>query len=570
MTAGNRTGFKMYSFNTTVRMPDKNIEFLQLFKKYEGTLFDDTRRTEYYIDAIQSGIIKPTKVNFNTREKIRRGEKLTDDEIKEILQNNRPRNGFGGRVGDFMSAMSSQGFLQKQGKRYRLTNLGNELLEKPENETDIYIKAMINLEYGSIDRNTATNKAIPFLNMIFVMNELEKQHEIQKIPYKGISDFELGTFVFSMKDCNYQKSVKNIFEYRALNGNKTNYEYAMKYIHEENGVLAISENTLKDYTDEVLRKFKKTGLFIEDKQYKKSYYRFSPIEEEKIKLLIDNYSDYKWINYTDTDEYFNRIESYVLPWEADNSLYSQILRKKAEIVGLTDSLKKMDKKIREEIESKYNDYIFQNSVLEDFTYDLIIHELEMINGKCKGKSILPDTEDYVKLEWFTSLLLSKKFGKNYVKSNLKFYDDGTPKCCAAGGKADIEFYTPGMNYNIEVTTISNKNQQVNNETTSVLRHLDETNKSGKGKKTTAIMIAPYIHYDTINIYQISATGISKNTIAVPLTIDAFIKTVQESDSYEEFSQKVNEYCELMKSIPVADFEKMINDIKLNEEQIKNE
>lgn len=162
MTAGNRTGLKMYSFNTTVRMPDKNIEFLELFKKYEGTLFDDAQRTNYYIEAIKTGIVKPMNMTPEIREKIRRGEDLTSDEIKEVLQNNRPRNGFGGRVGDFMSAMASQGFLQKQGKRYRLTNLGNELLTNPENETDIYIKAMINLQYGSIDRNTATNKAIPF------------------------------------------------------------------------------------------------------------------------------------------------------------------------------------------------------------------------------------------------------------------------------------------------------------------------------------------------------------------------------------------------------------------------
>lgn len=564
MTAGNRTGLKMYSFNTTVRMPDKNIEFLELFKKYEGTLFDDSQRTNYYIDAIKSGIVKPMNISPEIREKIRRGIELEAEEIKEVLQNNRPRNGFGGRVGDFISAMSSQGFLQKQGKRYRLTNLGNELLENPENETDIYIKAMINLQYGSIDRNTATNKAIPFLNMIFVMNELQHRYREENIPYKGISDFELGTFVFTMKDCDYKKAVKDILLYRKQYGGNVDYEYAMKYIHEDNGILAISENTLKDYTDEVLRKFRKTGLFTEDKHYRKSYYNFSSVEEEKIKLLIDNYSDYKWINFKDLDEYFNRIESYVLPWEADDSLYSKILKRKAEIVGLTESLDRMDKKIRDEIESKYNDFIFQNISFDDINYDLIIHELEMINGKQKGVSILPDTENYVKLEWFTSLLLSKKFGKSRVKSNLKFYDDGTPKCCAGGGEADIEFCTPGVNYNIEVTTISNKNQQVNNETTSVLRHLDEKNRTGGGNRTTAIMIAPYVHYDTINIYQISANGISRDTIAVPLTIDAFINIVQEADSYEEFDQKISDYCDLLKKMPVSDFEKLINEIRVHE------
>ncbi len=561
MTAGNRTGIKMYSFNTTVRMPDKNIEFLELFKEYEGTVFDDTERLKYYIDAIKKNIVKPMNVSPTSREKIRRGQDLSDDEIKEILANNRPRNGFGGRVGDFISAMSSQGFIQKQGKRFRLTSLGNELITKPENETDIYTKAMVSLQYGSVDRYTATNKAIPFLNMIFVMNELNNKFDQKE---QGISDFELGVFVFTMSDCNYKKVASEIIEYRENNGGKKDYDFAMSFIHNNRHILAISENTLDDYTDEVLRKFKKTGLFTEEKKYKKNIYRFSEVESEKINLLIKKFEDYKWVNYNSIDDYFNVIEHVILPWEEDNSLYSIILKKKAELIGWQKDLDNLDKTAREEIESKYSDYIFQNTIKDEYTLDLIIHELEMINGKVKGNSILPDTENYIKLEWFTSLLLSNKFGVQNVKSHLRYYDDGTPKCCAGGNEPDVELYSNDTSYNIEVTTISNKNQQVNSETTSVLRHLDESNRK-TNTKTKAIMVAPYIHYDTINIYQISARGISTETIAVPLTIDAFIKVVIDSDSIEDFDKKIDEYAKLLLDLEVSDFEKMVNEIDIIKE-----
>lgn len=561
MTAGNRTGIKMYSFNTTVRMPDKNIEFLELFKEYEGKLFDDTERLNYYIEAIKKNIVKPMNITPSVREKIRSGQDLSDDEIKEILAHNRPRNGFGGRVGDFISAMASQGFLQKQGKRFRLTSLGNELITKPENETDIYTKAMISLQYGSIDRNTATNKAIPFLNMIFVMDELNNKYD-QKLV--GISDFELGVFVFTMSDCNYKKTASEIMEYRKNNGGKKDYDFAMNFVHNVRKILAISASTLDDYTDEVLRKFKKTGLFTEEKKYKKNIYRFSEVESEKVNLLIKKYENYRWINYNSVDDYFNSIEQIILPWEEDDSLYSLILKKKAELIGWQKDLDNIDKTTRDEIESKYSEYIFQNMVKDEYTLDLIIRELEMINGKIKGNSILPDTENYIKLEWFTSLLLSNKFGVENVKSNLRYYDDGTPKCCAGGNEPDVELHSERTSYNIEVTTISNKNQQVNMETTSVLRHLDDSNKKNKNK-TKAIMVAPYVHYDTINIYQISAKGISTETVAVPLTIDAFIKVVIESDTFEDFDKNIDKYAELLLNSEVSDFERIVNEISIIKE-----
>lgn len=567
MPSGNRTGIKMYSFNTTVRMPDKNIEFLELFKKYENLIFDDTARLQYYIDAIQIGIVKPKNVIPEVREKIRSGIKLTSEEIEKILRDNKPHNGFSGRVGDFLSAMTSQGFIQKQGKRFRITQLGNELIEHPENEADIYTKAMLILEYGSSDRITAENKAIPFLNTIFVIDGINKYNRENNIPKSGISEFELGVFVLTMSDCNYARTIKEILAYRKEYDGKINYEFAMDFVHNVRKILKIQEDTLygpKSYTNEVVRKFKKTGLFTERKLFKNTYIDFSEVEQEKIKLLVEEYSNYKWKLYRDNDDYFNDIETNLLPWEKDDSKYAQILKRKAEILGYQKELTNLDRNKYNEIEKMYNNYIFQtNSIIEEIPIDIIINELQMINGKVKGRSMLPDTENYVKLEWFTALLLSKKFGKKYVKSNLTFFDDGTPKSCAGGGEADIEFKQDNIDYNIEVTTISNLNQQANKETTSVLRHLEDTNITNGDKEARAIMVAPYIHFDTIQIYKISAIGISQNTIAIPITIECMIKLIMESKDIEEFNKKIEEVFEKLKQSEIAEYQKYINSIKID-------
>lgn len=570
MTSGNRAGIKMYSFNTTVRMPDKNIEFLDLFRKYEGKLFDTEERTQFYIDAINSGIVSPKNISDESREKLRIGIPLTGQELKTVLEDNKPRNGFGGRVGDFLGAMSSQGFIQKQGKRFRLTQLGNQLIENPENEQDIYTKAMIKLQYGSIDRGTADNKAIPFLNLLFTINELNiKYKNDSKYANRGISEYEIGVFILTMSDCNYKKTAAEIESYRDRYNGKADEAFALNFIHTKRKILSIQYNTIfgsASYTDEVMRKFKKTGLLAEHRGFNRNnYFNFSVIEIEKIKLLLEEYDNYSWKKYTDADLYFADMEDVVLPWERSDSAYARTMAKKAELVGMVEELKNKDRATYQKIEEKYNNFVFQNSNYSDeIPSEIIMSELEMINGRMKGKSILPDTENYIKLEWFSALLLSKKFGKEHVKSNLTYYDDGTPKSCAGGNTPDIEFDAKDIDYNIEVTTISNATQQENNETTSVIRHINEKSEM-TNKQCRAIMVAPYIHYDTITIYKIATSDRTINTKAIPITIDAFISLVGESGSLEDFNIRVDEiYSRMINSTP-HDYQRFINGIKVDVE-----
>ena len=73
---------------------------------------------------------------------------------------------------------------------------------------------MIGLEYGSTSRVTVDNKANPFLNTIFVINELRKHYAEKGEDFKGITLYEFGLFVLTMKNCNFKKAVDNILAYR--------------------------------------------------------------------------------------------------------------------------------------------------------------------------------------------------------------------------------------------------------------------------------------------------------------------------------------------------------------------
>ncbi len=565
--SGNREGYKLYCFNTSIRPPEKNIEFLRIFKKYEGKLCTDVIRIEMYKEAIQTGTLIPNKIKKESKEKIGRGERLTEEEMMKVLTENCPKNGFTGRIGDYIMTLENQALIQRLGTsrkyRIRLTELGNELLKNDVDELDIYTKAMIGLEYGSPIRDNVKNKSNPFLNTLFCIDYLKKYYKNKKTEFKGITLYELSIFILTMKHCNYKSICEKIIQYRKKYQTKENKQYARTYL-EKNEIQAYEDGTLfgsASYADEVMRKFKKTGLLSEKRSFKTRYINFNQHELGKIELLLEEYKDYKWKKYHDADDYYEYIEHLMLPWENQSSNYYRILKDKAKKIHYELKTRKITKKDYDEINRKYYQYVFEQQDYSQFPYEKIICELNLINRTIDGTSSLSDIEEYVRLEWFTTLLFAHKFGKEKLKSNLVLNDDGLPLSQAPGKHADIEMIDDSVIYNIEVTTIRNRTQQLNSETTTVARHLASNNQ--KGKVTKALLIAPYIHEDTIRYYRYEAA--TSNVTILPISIGMMIKLVEKSQNMKEFDEYIECYCKQMKQEPVQNFEQLINHFE--EEQI---
>ena len=557
--AGNRTGNKLYCFNTSIRVPDKNIEFLKIFKKYEGKLFTDKVKTEVYKDAIQGGVLTPVRLDSSIRKKIQQGELLTNDELIEVIHNNEPSNGVTGRVGDYIMALESQALLQRLGtnRRYRIriTELGNKLLEDVSYEQDIYTKAMIGLEYGSPSRNTAMNKSNPFLNTIFVINGINNYFKDDP-GYKGITLYEFGVFILTMKDCDYNIIINKIIEYRQKYGIKENDEYAQDYLS-KNNIESYNKGTLygsASYADEVLRKFKKTGLIVEKRNYSIRYINFNKYELTKIELLLKKYREFSWKNFHNSDDYFEYIENIILPWEESKSDYYKVIKEKAETINYDVSEETITPDEYQKINKLYYQFIFESNDYDDFPYENIKMELGLINKTVDGTTSLGDIEEYVRFEWFTALFLASKFGKENVKANLILDDNGFPLSQAPGGNADVELFGKDLHYNIEVTTIRNRSQQLNAETTTVARHLASSLSDDVIDK--ALLIAPFIHEDTIRYYRFEASDMG--VTLVPITIDMLIKIVDKAQSIIEFDTFIEEISEKLKNSSVSDYKEFVN------------
>ena len=65
----------------------------------------------------------------------------------------------------------------------------------------------------------------------------------------------------------------------------------------------------------------------------------------------------------------------------------------------------------------------------------------------------------------------------------------------------IEVYSKKLYWLIEVTLIRNKTQQLNSETTSVIRHFLEDNKINNYLSKYLSFVAPFIHQDTKEFYE---------------------------------------------------------------------
>src|SRR3989344_6890873 len=280
-TAGNRKGFKVFSINTTIRNPQRNIDFLKAIASFEGLQLNTVNKLKIYHKFIKNGVYIPNIISNSIKNKIENNILLNDNEISEIINANPQATGNNGRVMTQIRALKDLEFITLRGKRNNLvlgiTNLGKSYLNGDDIEI-VYTKSLLGMHYGNINRKTALNEARPFLNTIFVLDYLNQYYKKNKpdsdFIKNGILFHEFGGFILSMKDCNFKKAAENIIEYRNKFEKKINFNYFKKYF-EENNIIELEDQTfIKDYPDEVMRKFSMTGLFEVHGRANYSYIRF--------------------------------------------------------------------------------------------------------------------------------------------------------------------------------------------------------------------------------------------------------------------------------------------------------
>ena len=554
-TAGNRPGYKVYSISTTIRNPIRNTEFLEILKLFDGFTLTKIVKKKIYIELIRHGVYHVTNVENYIKSKYEDNELLTDEEVINIINNNPQKTGDEGRLMTQIRTLKDTGLLTLEGNRnsptMMISKFGYALLNG-ENIENIYAKAMIGLHSNNPQRTTIYNQARPFLNLIFVINELNNRIKGNK----GILLHEFSTFVLSMKDCDYKKVADEIIKYRMLFKNEKNKEYIENYLYNIVGVNQISYDSLEDYADDVYRKFNMTGLIYRHGFGTNKYISFTPYYLEKIKSILEKYKSYSFHKFTDTREYMNYLYSIELPWEKSDDIKRKVIE---------DQQKALEVEINEndslDVQMEKLNTIYKRKIFEKFAKDideeLIIEELINLSKNELDNTKYKSIPAPVRLEWFIALYMAKKYGATYVKPNLVLDNDGIPKSFAPGGTADIEFVTDDMYCLVEVTLMRDYKQQLNSETTSISDHLDMVKDY---KEKCSLLIAPIIHYRVIQFFKYINSS-SGNSI-VASSIENYLNSTKNDNNKDEFVS----FIENLKNLMMNNDEKYYCDI-INSERI---
>ena len=547
--SGNRTGYKIFSINTTVRNPKRNLEFLTHFVPYADKEFDEVLSYQYFFDLVTDGVYRLTDIPEYVKKKISDGEKLTASEAKEAIINNPQATGLHGRVMTQLRSLKDQGFLifknVKRGvHKIQITQLGQELIDGKLDATLIYTKAMIGMHAHSPIRVKLLNEARPFLNTVFVIDEVKKQWSALGNEAKGVLRHEFAAFVLSMKDCDYKKAANEIIKYRQ----KYKYELNMTYINDyltKNDILPLDEHSIKsDYPDDVFRKFEMTGLIIKRGVFGYTYYDFSTYNIEKIESILENYKNYKSEKFSSAEQYYDYLSKISIPWQKNDMVRKKIVESKERLLAQNGFT--MSPTLSLDEKEKSLDRFFYNMNLQKAAdkYDikLLNKELMILAGIVRDKSKFEEISEPLRLEYLLALLIGKKYGTTGLISNIIYNEDGEPLHFAPSGKCDIVYIHEDGSFIFEPTMQRGRNQVLNNETTNVARHVEEQTEE-TGIKYRAMMIAPYVHPDVARFFKFECVD-SKVKIA-PINIARMVGLVDNSEKVKNLG---------------ANFDKIVDDL----------
>lgn len=540
-TSGDRKGFKIFSINTTVRNPKRNTDFLRYFKPYDGKLFTESLSYRYFFDLVSNGVYRFTDISESVKFKIENGIQLDEQEAKDAIKDNPQATGLHGRVMTQLRSMKDQGFLMfepiKRGlNKIHITPLGYELIDSNVDATLTYTKAMIGMHANSPIRSTMLNKSRPFLNTLFVIREVKKAWEELGYEAKGILQHEFSVFVLSMKDCDYKSAANDIIEYRKKFKYRINMPYLLDYLNVRN-ILSLAQNSiLKDYPDDVFRKFEMTGLIVKRGAFGNTYYDYSSYNIEKIESILTEYANYNFHQFKTQRDYYSYIDSISIPWQKSEIVRRKIVESKAKILKIS-----IDPTLTLTQQEELLDRFFYNKTLENvvekYDYKLINKELLILSGTVKEKSKFDDISEPLRLEYLLALLIGKRYGTKGLVSNIIYGEDGSPLHFAPAGKCDIIFHHEDGSFIFEPTMQRGKNQILNNETANVARHVKEETQD-TGIEYRATMIAPYVHPDVASFFQFK---VSKDKVKIaPLNIDRVVGLVFDSEKVKDLGTNFDE------------------------------
>lgn len=507
--------FKQMSLEVAVRNPDRYEGILRTFAKFEGVILNDKGVLDIYSQLYLDEVVTADALS---------DEVLTKTFVRKWIVNNCSHNnewgyptGYQAAFTRYLKTLSEFGFIYAQYEQeLRLSPVAKALVNGK-----ITLSEAFALQSMRFWRKSPYRRVLNDFNFFEFI--IDSMIELKKRGHR-MSYNQLMVGLFSDNG-----NVNEFLELLEINkvGDDADKAYALvqrKYsqIDDNHAKVAKLESAFRDYGNTVFRVLQLTG--------------FVTVDYTGVLMLAPNenrmpfFKALKARNFfvtesakEDEEEYFEQLGSF------DISLESLILSHREQV---DHSTAEYNKKIPRIIQS----YRLTPELIEQAL-------MKVSNGDKKGKDTFWFIQDPVKFEFLLTLFVYTYYGDAFeYKPNFICDEAGIPYSHAPGNIGDIEIFNEDRYWLIEATLIRSKNQQVNNETVNLFRHIDDTMN---GKKYLTL-IAPYIHEDTKLIFNVASiiTMIKSKMLSLSSdaqTTDEFISYMKENAYFGVIDSRTQEF-----------------------------
>lgn len=511
--------YKQMALEVAVRNPERYENILKTFAQFEGITIDDDGILDIYSQLYMDGVIYSDDL----------GDK--NDKIfiaKWIRKNCKHNNEWGYPTGyqaaftRYLKTLSEFGFIYAQYKKeLKLSPIAKALVNG-----NITLSEAFAVQCMRFWRKSPYRRVLNDFNFFeFIIDSIiELKRTRRKLSY---NQFMVGLFSDDGDVSNYL----SLLEKNKI-GASQNDAYNLVYrlynnIDNEHGKIPKIETAFRDYGNTVFRVLYLTGFITVE------YSGILTIttNEERISF----YNALKELSFSipdsakeDEEEYFKQLGTY------DSQLENLIHTHRERVDYST-------KRYNEKLENIIKSY--------KLTVKQVTQALHNVSAGNKRRDIFWFIQDPVKFEFLITIFVYMHFKNKFTyKPNYICDEAGIPYSHAPGNIGDIEIFNKKVYWLIEATLIRSKNQQINNETVNLFRHIDKSKTSSK----YITLVAPYIHEDTKLIFDVATLiSIVKNN-AIYLYSDAqtteeFINRVHTLNYFESLESQTLDFATKIKT-----------------------
>ncbi len=490
------------AFETAVRNPERYRGILLRLAEFEGIALNDVNLLEIVSHLYLVGEV--------SSERIRVINTTTAEQIKaDVIEVNSTRNADGGfpkgyasRFWTYMRTLSELGFVYAQYKKpFKLSQMAKKLVKGDVDEQEAFSVQAMKYNRRSPYRNVSND----FNFFRFALQVLLSLRE----DGRSLSYEQFVPLMFSKNG--------DVAEFLALlSKNKFNtplqsYLFAEKWYGVTNKISTVTD----DYPD-VVRRLMLISGFISIRYAGRKLIQINESKLDYIKELL-------CVDFNLTDEEKAEPKKYFEKLDNGDVLF----------LGIVEKYRKSDKIDGAEYTNKISKIISSYGITEQ----IICQSLDSLKSGKGPIAEFDEIPDPLKLEFYISILIAIKYGAHfYIRPNYKADHIGKPYAHAPGGRGDIDVYSAHIYWLIEVTLIRNRDQMLNSETTSVIRHLNSGEEFKSRPKKYLSLVAPVIHQDTREFFEYSLVKHQREGGKVYIkaySLKNFMETTLKKDNFQD-------------------------------------